>query len=105
MREKSEISEGRTKVRVPEFLLDPTSPRSAASKLKIIEVKGRTVADCIDQLEIQFPGIKQQLCDEQGQLQALYAILMNSESLNPRELTRPVEDGELLTILPLLGGG
>ena len=70
-----------------------------------VEVTGTTVGDCIDSLEIQFPGIKQRLCDEQGQLFSFYDIYVNSASSYPEELAKPVNDGDELTILAIAGGG
>ena len=70
-----------------------------------VESTGRTVGECLDNLEIQFPGIKQQLCDEQGQLFDFYDIRVNSDSSYPEELAKPVKDGAEITILPILMGG
>lgn len=70
-----------------------------------VESTGQNVGECLDNLEIQFPGIKQQLCDERGQLFSFYVIYVKSESLYTEELAKPVEDGEELTIVPVIAGG
>ena len=70
-----------------------------------IELTGRSVGECLDNLEVQFPGIKQELCDEQGQLSAFYDIYVNSESTYPEGLTKPVKNGDELTVVPIIAGG
>ena len=90
------------KVKVPLDLQKFTAGR------EIVEVTGKTVGDCLDGLQIQFPRIKQQLCDEQGRLLNFYYIFVNSDSPYPVELAKPVKDGDVLSIVPLvipIGGG
>jgi len=70
-----------------------------------VETTGHTVGECLDNLEIQFPGIKQRIYDEQGQLLSFYDIYVNSDSSYPEELAKPVKDEDELTIVPLIGGG
>lgn len=70
-----------------------------------VETMGQSVGECIDNLEIQFPGIKQRLCDEQGQLFGVYAIYVKSDDSYLWQLTKPVKDGDELTIVPLIEGG
>jgi len=91
------------KVRIPTFL--HPSLYGPGRSYEIVEVMGHTVGECIDQLEIQFPGIKQELCDEKGQLEDYYCIYINSESSHPEELAKPVKDGDELTIVLIAGGG
>jgi len=70
-----------------------------------VEATGRTIAECLDNLEIQFPGIKQRLCDQRGRLFSFYDIYVNSHSSYSEELAKAVKDGDELTIVPLIGGG
>ena len=44
----------------------------------VAEAVGQTIGECIDDLETQFPGIKQRLCDEQGKLLSYYDIYVKS---------------------------
>jgi molybdopterin converting factor small subunit len=72
---------------------------------EVVEVAGQNVGECLDSLETQFPGIKQKLCDKQGKLLDYLDIYINSESSYPEELAKPVNDGDELTIVTLVGGG
>jgi molybdopterin synthase sulfur carrier subunit len=79
--------------------------RQFANGQKIVEVIGKTIGECIDDLESKFPGIKAQLFDEQGKLTDLWDIYVNSESAYPELLSKPVKDGDELIILALVHGG
>ncbi len=87
------------KVRIHPFLQQFTGGQD------VVESTGRTVGECLDNLEIQFPGIKQRLCDKQGHLYDYYEIYVNSESSYPEQLAKPVKDGDVLSIVIMIGGG
>ena len=87
------------KFRFPPYLMKFTDGQ------EVVELAGHTVGECLDNLEILFPSIKQRLCDEQGQLFSFYCIYINSDSINSEELDRPVNDGDEITIVPIMGGG
>lgn len=74
----------------------------AGREMVEVEVEGKTVGECLDNLERQLPGTKQWLWSEQGEL-LLHAIYLNSESLYPEGLAKSVEDGDVLLIMALIG--
>lgn len=69
------------------------------------EVTGRTVGECLESLEVQFPGIKEYLFDRQGRLLRIFGIYLNSDGLYPVELDTPVQDNDEIVILNFLMGG
>lgn len=79
--------------------------RKSAGGREVVQVVGRTIGECVDDLEAQFPGIKQRLCDDEGKLLSFYDIYVNSESSYPEELAKPVKDGDELTVVTLIAGG
>ena len=79
--------------------------RKFAGGREVVQVVGRTIGECVDDLEAQFPGIKQRLCDDEGKLLSFYEIYVNSESSYPEELAKPVKDGDELTVVTLIAGG
>lgn len=87
------------RVRIPPFLRKSTAGR------RVVETTGRNVGECFDDLETQFPGIKQLLCDQQGRLDEFIEVFINSESSYPEELSKPVKDGDELTIAIFIAGG
>jgi molybdopterin converting factor small subunit len=72
---------------------------------EVVEVTGHTTGECLENLESRFPGIKQQIRDNRGQLRPYCCILVNSESAYPKELTTPVKDGDQIDIVIFVTGG
>ena len=72
---------------------------------KIVDVKGSTVGQCLDDLIKQFPSIKEGLFDGNGKVHNFIDIYVNDESTYPGALTKPVKDGDKLHIIFLIGGG
>ena len=72
---------------------------------QIVDVKGSTVGQCLDDLVKQFPGIKQGLFEGNGKLHSYIDIYVNGESTYPELLAKPVKAGDKLYIIFLIGGG
>lgn len=90
------------KVRVHPYLHPYTNDRD------IIEVSGRNVGECLDDLEAQCPGIKEQLGHTRNRDFELYnyiEVYVNGNSAYPDELTRPVNDGDEVTLAVMMVGG
>jgi sulfur-carrier protein len=69
----------------------------------IVEAQGGTVGELIDDLEQQFPGIRERLCHD-SQLRAGIAVCINGQ-WTTRSLYQSIPpDGEV-HFLPALGGG
>ncbi len=70
-----------------------------------VEVNGNTVGHCLYGLVKQFPGIETKLFDKKGKLLNYIDIYVNAESSYPEELSKPVNDGDELSITLIIGGG
>ena len=71
-----------------------------------VQVSGTTVAECIEDLEVQFPGIKKQIFEENGELRSCFDVYVNSpDSYSFKRMEMPVRDGGELAIIPVFGGG
>ena len=73
--------------------------------VETLEVNGRTVNECLEKLEAQFPGMRESLLDRQGKLLRVFGIYLNSDGLHPVELDTPVQDNDEIVILNFLMGG
>ena len=71
----------------------------------VVEVKGKTVGECLKQLVKMFPEMKSGLFAENGKLLDYIDIFVNGKSSYPEELNKVVKDGDELYILRVLGGG
>ncbi len=70
-----------------------------------IPVQGQTVGECIHDMVRQFPKLKNLILDKDGNLMHAYDVFINGESAYPREMTKPVRDGDKLNIIFLIHGG
>jgi molybdopterin synthase sulfur carrier subunit len=69
------------------------------------EVVARDIAGCLDQLEIQFPGLKERLYKDQGELHRFVDIYVNGNSMRSLQgLATPLKDGDEVNILPAFAG-
>jgi len=71
----------------------------------VVEVNGKTVGECLNELVKQFPQIKPWLFNKNGKLHNYVDIYVNQESSYPQELAKPVKDGDKLHITLIIAGG
>jgi len=73
--------------------------------IETLEVSGRTVSECLERLEAQFPGMRESLLDRQGKLLRVFGIYLNADGLHPVEMDTQLQDGDEIVILNFLMGG
>jgi molybdopterin synthase sulfur carrier subunit len=83
----------------------PPSLQELGGGVETLEVSGRTVAECLEELEMRFPGTKEALLDRQGKLLRAFGIYLNADGLHPVELDTKLHDGDEIVILNFLMGG
>jgi molybdopterin converting factor small subunit len=69
------------------------------------QVEGKTVGECLKKLFTQYPKLGKVLLTSEGKLQRAYDVYINGESAYPREMTKPVKDGDKLNIVFIIYGG
>jgi molybdopterin synthase sulfur carrier subunit len=66
--------------------------------------QGRTLGECIDHLDQTFPGVKDRLINEEGEICVL--IFLNGENSASLEgLGTAVKDGDEIGFIPFAAGG
>jgi molybdopterin synthase sulfur carrier subunit len=84
----------------------PTPLRVVTNGLDKAEVEGDTLAEVIESLETQYPGIKERLCDESGDLRHFVNIYINGEDVRFLQgLQTDTKSGDELSIVPAVAGG
>jgi len=83
----------------------PPALQELSGGVETLEVSGRTAGECLEELEAQFPGMRESLFDRQGRLLRVFGIYLNSDGLYPVELDTPVKDNDEIIILNFLMGG
>jgi molybdopterin synthase sulfur carrier subunit len=88
------------KVRVPAPLQKLTNGREE------ISASGATIRELIEDLEKNFPGIKERICDESNRVRKFINIYVNGEDVRflKRDET-PLKDGDVVSIVPAIAGG
>jgi sulfur-carrier protein len=88
------------KVRVPTPLMKLTDNQSE------VTAEGATINDILNNLESQFAGIKERICDENGAPRRFINIYLNEEDIRFLEgESTPVKDGDEISIIPAIAGG
>ena len=71
-----------------------------------VEVEGSTLTDAVAELERQFPGIRERLLDESGELRHFVNIYVNGEDVQFLQgLETEVKTGDEVSIVPAVAGG
>jgi molybdopterin synthase sulfur carrier subunit len=84
----------------------PTPLRKLTANRETVAANGATVQDILADLERQFPGIKERLCDEQGNLRRFVNVYLNDEDIRFLQGEKTsVKDGDQLSIIPSIAGG
>jgi len=88
------------KVRIP-------TPLQKLTKDKVeVEVDAGDVRELIENLEKQFPGIKERLCEETGKIRRFINIYVNEEDVRFLKLDKTsLKDGDEVSIIPAIAGG
>jgi len=89
-----------TKVRIP------TPLRKLTNNEELIEVVAPTVGEAILQLQSRFPGIKERLLDETGEVRRFVNVYVNEEDIRFLQNQKtPIKDGDEISIIPAIAGG
>jgi molybdopterin synthase sulfur carrier subunit len=84
----------------------PTPLRALTKGQGEVESAGATIADLIGQLNAAYPGIKDRLCDEQGELRRFVNIYVNEEDIRfLRGKETALKSGDDVSIVPAIAGG
>jgi sulfur-carrier protein len=81
----------------------PTPLRSYTGQQSQVSASGATVEEVLLDLDLQFPGIRFRVVDEQGRLRQHMRIFLNVEIT--RDLTAALSETDELTIMQALSGG
>lgn len=84
----------------------PTPLRSLTKGTAQVEAKGSTVIDVIGDLERQYPGMRERLVDESGEIRRFVNVYVNQEDVRFLDGDKTaLKDGDEVSIVPALAGG
>ncbi len=84
----------------------PTPLRRLTGGKGEVDLEGTSIAALINTLEIEFPGMKERLCDKEGAVRRFVNIYINEEDIRFHQgLETPVAEGDEVSIIPAIAGG
>jgi molybdopterin synthase sulfur carrier subunit len=84
----------------------PTPLRSLTKGQAEVQVAADNVADLIEDLEKQFPGIKERLVDEGGEVRRFINFYINEEDVRFLQGCKTaIKAGDQVSIVPAIAGG
>lgn len=84
----------------------PTPLRRLTGEKDEVLVEAATIGNLIEELESQFPGIKQRLCDEEGKVRRFINLYVNNEDIRFLNGTETeLQETDIVSIIPAIAGG
>ena len=88
------------KVRIPTPLQKMTKNQAE------VQCEAATIAQLIDQLEKNYPGLKDRLCEKDGKLRRFVNLYINEEDIRFLQGEKtPLKAGDEVSIIPAIAGG
>ena len=84
----------------------PTPLRRLTNEKDEVNTSSTNILGMVEDLESQFPGIKDRLCEEDGSIRKFINIYVNDEDI--RFLDGPqteIKDEDIVSIIPAIAGG
>lgn len=84
----------------------PTPLRNLTNDAEVVEVEAATIGSAIEALQARFPGIKERLVDEAGEVRRFVNVYVNEEDIRfLQNQDSPLKDGDEVSIIPAIAGG
>lgn len=84
----------------------PTPLRRVTNGQDKVAVDGATLSEIIGSLDSQFPGLKNRLCDDSGELRNFVNVYINGEDVRfLKGLGSITKSGDEVSIVPAVAGG
>jgi len=84
----------------------PTPLRKLTNGSDEVTATGRNVGEIIEDLEKNYPGLKERICEGDGKLRRFVNIYLNDEDIRfKNNLETELKDTDELSIIPAIAGG
>ena len=84
----------------------PTPLRRFTAEDSRIDVQADTISDILDELDQKYPGLKDRLCEDTGELRRFFNIYVDGEDVRfLDDLKTKVPAGAEVSIIPAISGG
>ena len=84
----------------------PTPLRALTLNRDTVTAEARTLQDLVLNLETEFPGMRERLCDDAGELRRFVNVYVNGEDVRFLQgLGTGLNAGDEISIVPAVAGG
>lgn len=84
----------------------PVPLRKFTSGAEEVKATGNTISEIIDNLDRNYSGLKERLCEKDGHVRRFVNIYLNDEDVRfMQSLQTPVRDDDEVAIVPAIAGG
>lgn len=84
----------------------PTPLRKLTAEQDTVSGEGDSLDQIISNLEVSYPGFRERLCDDAGELRRFVNIFVNGEDVRFLSgLQTPLKTGDEVSIVPAVAGG
>ncbi len=91
---------------MPTNIRIPTPLRKLTSEQEVVQAEGHTIDEILQSLDTTYPGLKERICDDQGNVRRFVNVYLNDEDIRfLDEKATTVKDGDEISIVPAIAGG
>jgi sulfur-carrier protein len=91
---------------MPKKVRIPTPLRKLTNDAEVVEVSAATIGAAILELQAKYPGIKERLMDDSGEVRRFVNVYVNEEDIRfLQNQQTPLKDGDEISIIPAIAGG
>jgi molybdopterin synthase sulfur carrier subunit len=84
----------------------PTPLRKLTNDTEIVSADASSLGEAIDRLEGEYPGIKERICDESGEIRRFVNVYVNGEDVRFLDnLATRLAPNDEVSIVPAVAGG
>lgn len=84
----------------------PTPLRKLTNGSDEVLVEGANVAELIENLEKNYPGLKERICEADGKLRRFVNLYLNDEDIRfKKNMDTELKENDELSIIPAIAGG
>jgi len=84
----------------------PTPLRKLTNGSDEVVAAGKNIAEIIEDLEKNYPGLKERICEGDGKLRRFVNIYLNDEDIRfKNNLETELKENDELSIIPAIAGG
>jgi molybdopterin synthase sulfur carrier subunit len=84
----------------------PTPLRKLTNELEVVSAAGANVGEVLDHLDKAYPGLKERICDDEGNVRRFVNVFVNDEDIRFLEdKATTVKESDEISIVPAIAGG